>query len=353
MKNKLLFVFGVFSGLLFLYSCNSEIERIDPIQEFKNTEPVSSYRLQASDSLFKVVDLLSIGDVLIAYDDEMDYLYKIFDVEQDKFLKKFGKFGQGPCELSGFSFMVRTGEKGEKLGLFERQTREFQEFYLEQVLEYDEDPECIPFEGKFDFEIRSVVKVGENKFVGATLGDKPYTLLEGGKMKGSIGEYPYSSDFKGVNPMVLALAYQFRLIKHPSKPIILSTSTFSYNMDILEAKDGNNLVINRSLHFWPPEFRSMETASETAAPIGKENRFGNIRTSVSENFIYVLYSDEPWEYQFPLKSDRVLVYDWDGNPVKILELDQEVSIIAVPDNDQYLIGYLDDGKANLYRFELD
>lgn len=41
------------------------------------------------------------------------------------------------------------------------------------------------------------------------------------------------------------------------------------------------------------------------------------------------------------------------NPVKILELDQAVSIIEVNENDKDLIGYVDDGKANLYRFELD
>ncbi len=49
---------------------------------------------------------------------------------------------------------------------------------------------------------------------------------------------------------------------------------------------------------------------------------------------------------------RVLVYDWEGNPVNMLELDQEINMLAVNEDDNYLIGYLDDGKANLFRFDL-
>jgi hypothetical protein len=51
-------------------------------------------------------------------------------------------------------------------------------------------------------------------------------------------------------------------------------------------------------------------------------------------------------------SKTVLVYDWEGNPIKVLELDQELNLISVSQNDDYLVGYVDDGQANLYKYKL-
>jgi hypothetical protein len=44
-------------------------------------------------------------------------------------------------------------------------------------------------------------------------------------------------------------------------------------------------------------------------------------------------------------SKTVLVYDWEGKPVKVLELDQELELIAISQDDKTLIGYVDEGQA--------
>ncbi len=237
--------------------------------------------------------------------------------------------------------------------MFEMQSKEYQEFPIEQILESEQDPPCNPFQGRFGSEMRWVVQLEENLFVGAGPGLKPYALLSGNKIVQAIGELPFQDQFQGIDPRNLDLAYQNRIIKHPTKPLVLGTSSFSFNMDIFELQDNDTLSLKKSLHFWPPEFEPSTEPNKFFAAMKEENRFGNVSTSVSENFIYVLYSDEPWKFQFPIKSKRVLVYDWDGNPVSILELDQEVNMLAAHENDDYLIGYLDDGQANLFRFDME
>lgn len=350
-KNHLFRLFLI--GAFFFESCSVKTDLKDPVVEFQFKENLSSKRLNSSDSLFRAGSLLLFDSILIAKDDELDYLFKVIDVRQDLFIKQFGKIGEGPCELNPNSITSKSGANGELIGIFEMQTREFQEFSLENILESEGDPPCIPFQGKFDFESRLIYKLEGNKFIGTPSGDKLYALHLGNKVGQAIGKFPFYDQFEEVDPKNLDMAFQNQLILHPTKPLALGTSVFSFNMDILELENEDQLTIKKSLHFWPPEFEASTEPDKFYANLKKENRFGNVSTSVSENFIYVLYSDQPWEYQFPLKSNQVLVYDWDGNSVKILELDQEVSMIAVNEVDEYLIGYMDDGKANLYRFELD
>lgn len=345
-----LFLIGMFS---FLQACSGTEELRDPLIEFHKNIILTSKKLASSDSLFKAGNLILFDDILIVKDDDLNFLYKIIDVRKDKYLKKFGKIGQGPCELEPGNVISRSGSNGEMIGIFEMQTKEYLEFPIKEILESEVEPVCYPFQGRFGSEIRLAIQIGENLFIGVPADQKPYALLIGNNIVQTIGEFPFMDQYEGIDPIIIDLAFQNRLIKHPTKPLILGTSSFSFNMEIFELENGENLILKKSLHYWPPEFEPSTEPNQFYASIKEENKFGNVSTAVSENFIYVLYSDEPWKYQFPLKSKRVLVYDWDGNSIKILELDQEVNMIAAHENDEYLIGYLDDGKANLFKFDLE
>jgi hypothetical protein len=82
-----------------------------------------------------------------------------------------------------------------------------------------------------------------------------------------------------------------------------------------------------------------------------DNKYGCLSTSVSDNFIYILFSGKTMK-ENALYSNTVLVYDWEGNPIKVLELDQQLNLISVSQNDEYLVGSVDDGQANLYKYKL-
>jgi hypothetical protein len=123
-------------------------------------------------------------------------------------------------------------------------------------------------------------------------------------------------------------------------------------MDVLQLNKNGELELSASRHYWPTLFDPSENSSRISSTILPDAVFGNISTAVSADKIYVLYSDLPWNNEQFQTSKRILVYDWDLNAIEILELDQEVSRIAVHEEDNYLVGYVDDGKANLFRFDL-
>lgn len=344
-----LFLLGVF---FFIQACSGPPESRDPLVEFNQNISLSSKRFESSDSLFRAGSIILFDDILFVQDEDLNFLFKVIDVNKDLLVRRFGKIGQGPCEMEPLSVASRSGVNGEMIGMFEMRTKEYQEFQIKQFLETDKNTACNSFQGKFGPEIRLAIQVGDNLFLGAGPGQKPYSLLSGNQIEQTIGEFPFQDQFEGIEPMILDLAYQNKLYKHPTKPLVLGTSSFSFNMDIMELENEGNLIIKKSLHYWPTEFEPSNEPNQFFAAIKEDNKFGNVSTAVSAQFIYVLYSDEPWKYQFPIKSMRVLVYDWEGNPVNMLELDQEINMLAVHEDDNYLIGYLDDGKANLFRFDL-
>ncbi|WP_111670828.1 BF3164 family lipoprotein [Algoriphagus litoralis] len=339
--------------LILTFSCGQiESSRKDPILEFTATEALNSSPLQASDSLKRVEDMILFHEVLVVLDLEKDYLYKVIDVPSDRFLKKFGKRGEGPNEFSTLTNINHTSGNSNLIGINESKKQVYKEYLLDSIIFSIEDPSPYSVVEGFDNSHLSVAKIDSGKFIGYGFYKQPYTQIEGKQIVSDFGNFPFYEEFSHVSMQTLVMAYQPRFYKNPKEPLLLSSSPFSLNMELIRLNNLGKAEIYRSLHYWPTEFEDESSGGSASATIKKENRFGNLSTTVSGRFIYVLYQDKPWEYEFPQKSNRILVYDWEGNAVKILNLDRELNYIAVHEDDQYIIGYVDDGKANLFKFDL-
>jgi len=302
--------------LLFLFSCDVKEKYKDPLLDFEKTELVISTPIHSSESIFKANDMLMIGDHLIIHDPELDYIYKILDISNDIFVKKFGKRGEGPCELTPLSFINRVG--GSSLGIYLGSNQSYQEYNIEDILGADGDSQCEAMTYRFENFHLNFAKIDSCFSIGYGMYDQPYVLIYGNQIVQNVGDFPFRSEFANTSNGSLAMAYQPRLIKHPIESRVLSTARYSFDMDFLELDKNNELQIYNKLHFWPPDFEDSSGSGEVSAAIKGDNRFGNLHTSVSENFIYVLFSDQPWNYQNPQKSNLILVYDWNGNSIKVL-----------------------------------
>jgi hypothetical protein len=338
--------------ILCLQSCIKPDIVTNPLLSFESFKEVKNVRLNVSDSLIRVWDLTLVDDVLFVRGDGPEFLFSLINPRSDYYLGDFGRLGQGPCELSKSVFLNRFGKNGDILGVFDASQIRFLSILISSVQNIEQEPECIPSSYSIAPNVMKLVKTDSINFIASTLSDKPYELYRGNEKILSIGAYPFQESFANASGIELALAYQLRLYKNPTKSIVLSTSSFSFNMDVLSLNEKQNLEISSSQHFWPTSFEASSTSSSFSSTILPDAVFGNISTAVSADKIYVLYNDLPWNNDLFQTSKRILVYDWDLNPIEILELDQEVSRIAVHEDDNYLVGYVDDGKANLFRFDL-
>jgi len=125
--------------------------------------------------------------------------------------------------------------------------------------------------------------------------------------------------------------------------------------EIIEITQNNKL--NKVFEFhgelgnFKPEGDGINSIS---AAIDRNSKTKFIDSYCTQDYIYLLYSNKVIgnnTYNAYL-AKTVLVFDWDGNPVKLLNLDMDVSNIAIHENDRYMYAYSNDTEQ-LVKFTLE
>lgn len=348
MKSRLFFLlipilFGGCSG-----------ERTFQFNELKKTETREVELLPIGDEITRAFDLFILDGSLIISDPDQDFHFKVFDLESHELIGKFGKIGDGPCEIKFPSSIQRLAGEKNRVGVNNRKSFSYLEFQLDKVMGSVQDT-CFPLDGKFDFNYQKFVRISEDKIVGTGLFKNRFAIsnTRDNEILRLMGSYPFRSEMQEFGHETLAMAYQGDLLVHPSKPWVVSTAMSSFNFDILkfnEIGDLNQVQIIEK-HFWPPLFEG-GSGNLIQARMKLDNKSGCLSTTVSKKFIYILFSGKTAKEKGN-ESEKILVYDWDGNLQKTIVVNSVLNLIAVSENDEFLIGYLDNGKSNIFKIDLD
>ena len=329
----------------------SERQSVDGLYGFSQKTALSSERLTSSTQINKASSLHLFGDYLFVYDWGQDYQYKVIDVLGDRLIGKFAKNGEGPCEVGMPTSLNWLNKDKNLIGLNDRRRFKMQHFDLNNLSKPGDD-NCQELPIKLDMNFQKVVQIDSMAFVGYGLFQGRYALQLMGKdgvVESTVG-FPQGEDNQGIDYQVLAMAYQGDLLKHPTERKIVSTSTDSFSIDIVELTSEKEVKLIKRIQHWAPEFNG--TSGEMiAADMVPGNRFGSIGAAVSNDFIYILFSGKSNLDETAFQSDQVFVYDWEGNTIEVLSLDHTVSSIAVDEADRMLIGFLDERDPVLLKYE--
>lgn len=227
-----------------------------------------------------------------------------------------------------------------------------QRFDLTNLIEPG-DNNCQELPVKLNINFQRVVQMDSTAFLGYGLFHGRYALQlmdseEG--IESTIG-FPSNEDHQEADYQSLAMAYQGDLLKHPTEKKLVSTSTDSFSLDIIELKPDKEIRLIKRIHHWAPDFKGL-SGEIVSADMISGNKYGSIGAAVSNKYIYILFSGKSNEDEIAFQSDQVFVYDWKGNAIKILSLDYSVSSIAVDEADQMLVGFLDARDPVLLRYDL-
>lgn len=90
-----------------------------------------------------------------------------------------------------------------------------------------------------------------------------------------------------------------------------------------------------------------------SANLTSHSVWGYINICATRNYVYALYTEKAIG-ESGRRSSTVLMYDWQGEPVKRYSLDAEVYAIAVDSEDRRLFASLKDadGDWNIALYEL-
>jgi hypothetical protein len=344
--------FVLFSFLLVGFGCSKK-NNSKEFHGFTEFQTVTGNRLAVGDDINRAFELLIVGELLIVSDPNDRYHFTIIDLNEEKKVGEFGKIGDGPCELSFPAGLQLIGNNSKIVGVNNRNKFSYQEFDLSSVLfENNKLDTCINATSKLNYNYQKFIKVKNDLFVGTGLFENRFAVSRTGETEPILyfGEYPFRQDLAAFDHNILAMAYQGEILMRPSGKKFVSTSRTTFNFDIVKIGQNGSLELEIENRFWAPSF-SGSSGSFIQATMDSNNKYGCLSTSVSDDFIYILFSGKTMK-ENAMYSKTVLVYDWEGNPIKVLELDQELNLISVSQNDDYLVGYADDGQANLYRYKL-
>jgi len=335
MKNYLIFI-----ATLVLINCNSPKEI--------NFDSRSSERMSISDEINHARSMYIIDSLLWITDPDQRHLFKVFNLYDEKGVYQVGNLGTGPCDISFPSFVQKIND--ETISIFVKQRLSFIELNYPEL--FEDNGDCLSRNERVNIDFQRIIRIGDNHIFGFGIFEKKYALMD---MNMSVApelyfDYHFEKDLKEQNDYRnIAMASQGDLIAKPDGSKIVFTAKNFGAFDIIGITDLEPKLIFRS-EFNKPLFTS-ESGNVIKPNFSEENNLGFLSTTVTDDFIYMLYSGKEM-YKEDYLSDLVLVYNWEGEKINTIFLDQSVSIIAVDPDNRFIIGYKDDGQANIFKFRL-
>lgn len=169
-------------------------------------------------------------------------------------------------------------------------------------------------------------------------------------------EYPNDVNTEK-SPMVRFLAYQGRLIMNQDSNVLCFSSRYAGFLVISQIKDG---TIQNTIwkSFWEPQYTTNISESEISAnPNPNESRFGFLSSAIGTKHIYLLYSGKKQHPKtkpdYPrFHSDIILVFDFEGNPVRTIKLDIMVCEIGISEEEDSIFAFSNDPFLKSHVFQL-
>jgi hypothetical protein len=351
MNHKIKYIVSLF---LMIVTVSCGYERTNIKSSFKSEKEIrhTVVELANGEFLSRVLHLDLAGDNLIVDDYNSETFFAIINTNDNTLYRRFGYLGQGPNELMKTpanttvinDSIMTVFNSNQNSSLFHINYKG--DFLPQKKIEFNKNDK-----------VRVVIPVSSTRYI--SLGhfeEGRYLLLDENGEKLSFNfDYPSTDNNAELStPMFKFLAFQGELIRKPRGGAFLFAGHDSEIFEIIEIDEDDNLKKVFSYHGEIAQF-SPSGDGYTRGSVGKKpgSKIFLINATCSDNYIYLLYSNKVIanDPDNAYRSNNVLVFDWEGNPVTSLLLDIEVNRIAVDENDSYMYAY-SDGTEQLVKFEL-
>ena len=336
--------------LLIVSSCETESKLpSDPLMSFSEImelKTVSQDELSEI-GLFSVYQFIVRDSVLITRNSQTDYGISVYNFNNQR-KKDFVRKGRGPGEALSLMNMAETA--GGLVGLDGNNKR-------------IADVEIIGDSVRYDF-----IDLPEDDIYTSLIKGDDFVVLTGMMEKGRylyydleskestiycsypVGkEYRNSPDFVKNRIMISSV-----MAMKPDQSRFVCIHYNSGVVDICRIENGG-IVRHKLLDFYYPKVRIRNNNDDyPTVAITRDHPNGFFSVQTDDQYIYALYSGKTYEdhgTQFGY-CDYLLVFDWDGNPVKAYHLEMPLTTIYWNRSEQILYGLSIDEEEHLVRFTL-
>jgi hypothetical protein len=331
---------------LFLLSCNKPKSIIS---QFENKSKLYSDKtLPIEDVYVKMPSINNLTDsTLIITAPAMGYssgkhLIYVISKKTGKIVKRVGPEGRGPEEMIAIN---NISTLNNEILFYDAMSR--------KILHYDYNKDSIRFQPlashKKDF-FRNLYIINDNRFLSCgVFGKNMYYYGDITTGEGSYFlEYPYLPGVSKEKQEGLALArsyaYSGAIIKHPELPKFVFYTGHAEYLQIIELY-GDTVKEVIHFNFAPPIGKVIFKMDAYVWGTSKMATACFMNGTASNKYIYLLYSGKLHKENEFWKSKYIYIFDWQGNKIKRIELDNEVYGITVDKGDKEIFAYTTNDKT--------
>ncbi len=300
---------------IFLISC-SPYKSSDPISYFK--EPPIKLKptiIHTDQPLLLGGSIAMITDsVLAVITPREDTLLTFISIPKEKVIKRMIPRGQGPGEMIMLDFCPQVNKDqlwihDPNLGIVCRL-----------------DMEAVTNES---YQIEPIVKLGSSYLIklgdylvasGSNVKDNRFQIFDSqGNLITSCLNYQKPDEYRHIPDHVYATVFQGDYAVHPNNEKFVFSSSMSGSIHFFDFTP-ESISLSTDLFFYHP---SITDLGQNRYMIDRDAKMGFPMIESDMDYVYTLYAGDKTKTQHlsTLTSNQILVYDWNGNPVKRYELE--------------------------------
>lgn len=331
--------------LLSVSSCKNTNEATF-LELFERNEDVTLLPLNSGviDSLMSPDNFISADDYLIFSEPKLPYLLSSYNFKTHAF-KRFLRKGQGADE----AINIQTLGKLSNDNSFYAHDVMSQSIFLLSVNDLSETIKKDSLTASYNV---SSLAYDDNIAFYMIVGDSARFIVKNDKGLVPIGEMPKVDD---ILPQVLSQTLQGpSLVSFKNKKIVWF-SVYGDIMEIYNYSDPNNIYLEKSSVVNLPVYS--KASERNSGVLSLDTKLSVSSITSDEKYIYALYNDNLLKNAAEKNDDifycnKILVFDWEGNPIKVLHVDKKIRSITFrnEDNMLYCLGLEENLNPTIYYF---
>lgn len=327
--------FYLIMGLTFVYSCKEQNSKDIILKDFKTV----SY-LSKTESPFRSLDIgeiVSMGimdTVLVVSEFSGEKVFKLFSIENGSLIQSSVNRGRGPNELDLSYNILELDE--DNFVIFDRIRSEFIYLSLCDLLMGNE---IFSQREKHNYSVFNSIIINDSLRVFTGPFDSYQYLLTNISTGNSTfyQEYPDLGTLKSIQTATKAHGYQGHFTAIFGKNRFAFLSSLVGFFEICEIKDNEVIPVFRKSYGVPDLY---VVQNRTALTPDLPYYFNSL--SSTNEYVFTIYSGrtirEHGEEEY-YAGNNLLVFDWNGNPVKRFVLDSYIRTFALDKKNMRLYGY--------------
>ncbi|GHT08881.1 hypothetical protein FACS189426_05610 [Bacteroidia bacterium] len=307
-------------------------------------KPIVGQKVNIDCLIGQPTELVRIDSLLMFYDKYDKQLITVFDVKNDRFVRRFMDEGQGPEEaIPPLKLFIDNGQ----LGVFQMQTGALSLYDVKDIVNIGQTPIA---EKKLVFKDRPAnIKPTQSGFVGIGMfDDGRYRLYDkNAEYIGVFGTYPFKGE--EMDPTMRFFIYQGNFCSNGNH--FTFGCSYCDNIEFYQIENNKALLVHKQETMDAKVQFSQKLQIEDDCVMNYKSAYGG------DNYCYMLYSGKTYAEQNrrSVRGNKIRIFDWQGKYIQTFTTDKDIFSICVdePDGILYAAAYDNNAGFVIERFNIN